>query len=141
MMVLVAVAALNFATIRALLGFHSPEGELLVLGALPMANILAAGLLIGRRYHGSRRFLLGFEAFGAIALASCAAGAILFPDKVVRSYLNLALDPYWNAFLPNLTTAIILGLYAIALVMLSLPQLAFAVLGGFLSHQFRTPER
>ncbi len=34
-----------------------------------------------------------------------------------------------------------LGLYAIAVVMLGLPQLAFALIGGFLSRKFRIPER
>ena len=43
-MIFVAIAALDFAAIRAF--FVSGDVALLVLGALPMANILAVGILI-----------------------------------------------------------------------------------------------
>ena len=68
-MVAVAIAALDFGAIRALLRFASLMGELLILGTLPMANVLAVGLLIGQRRPGSRPFRLGFEAFGVMAVA------------------------------------------------------------------------
>ena len=45
------------------------RGDSLVVGALPMANVLVAGLLIARQRPRSRPFLLGFEVFSAIALA------------------------------------------------------------------------
>ena len=86
-MVAVAIAALNLAVIRVLLG--SPVGELVVLGALPMANVLAVGLLIGLRRRGSRPFLLGFEAFGAMA-----SGFLRRLDRV--------LAPPGGDFLPRL---------------------------------------
>jgi hypothetical protein len=44
-------------------------GELLVGGALPMATLLVVVLLIGYRRRSSRLFILGFESFGALALA------------------------------------------------------------------------
>jgi hypothetical protein len=34
-----------------------------------MANVLAVGILVGQQSPRSRPFLLGFEAFGAMALA------------------------------------------------------------------------
>ena len=72
-MVAVAIAALDFGAIRALLPRHEhvlddQRGVYLSLGALPMANVLAVVFLVGRHRPGSRPFLLGFEAFGAMAL-------------------------------------------------------------------------
>ena len=58
--------------------------SLLILGALPMANVLAVGILIGQRRPGSRPFLLGFEAFGAMALALYVALASFFGDPMGR---------------------------------------------------------
>src|SRR4051794_21903333 len=91
-MVAVAIAALDFAAIRASLEFR--EAVLLVLGALPMANVLAVGILIARQRPGSRPFLLGFEAFGAMALAlfiTVAVAGLFFdntlPDMLVIYYL------------------------------------------------------
>ena len=55
-----------------------------------MANFLVVGLLVGHRYRGSRRFLLGFEVFGTTALALYIAMAILFSRREVgvKSYLE-----------------------------------------------------
>ena len=68
MMVFVAVAALDFAAIRALVSSNSLVAGLLLVGALPMANVLAVGLLVAQRWPRSRPFLLGFEVFGAMGL-------------------------------------------------------------------------
>ena len=65
----VAIAALNFGAMRALLGFNSVTARLLLVGALPMVNVLVVGILIAQRQPGSRTFLLGFVALGAMALA------------------------------------------------------------------------
>jgi hypothetical protein len=81
-MVAVAIAALDFAAIRAALTY--PEFELLLLGALPMVNILIAGGLIGQQCPGSRPFLLGFESFGAMAVAVCVAFVSVFDDVPLR---------------------------------------------------------
>ena len=82
-MVVVAIVALDLVAIRALLGFRSLMGELLILGALPMANVLAVGLLIGQRRPGNRPFLLGFVPFGAMSLALYVAMATSFPREIV----------------------------------------------------------
>lgn len=95
-MVAIAIAALDFAAIRAFL--VSGEVALLVLGALPMANILAVGILIAKQRPGSRPFLLGFEAFGAMALATFIAFVTpvsFFPDNhgLIDSYLAPVIQP------------------------------------------------
>jgi hypothetical protein len=69
LMVAVAIAGINFAAIRALLDLNGTAAQLLLVGALPMANVLIVGIMIARQRVRSRPFLLGFEVFGAIALA------------------------------------------------------------------------
>jgi hypothetical protein len=134
LMIAVAIAALNFAAIRAMFG--SQSRELLVMGGLPMASILAVGLLIGQRRPESRPFLLGFEVFGAMAVALYVAVASYFRNEVVNPYLVLFLDPI----------AIIVGqdqrvkiptLCALAVILLGWPQVVFALLGGYLSRRFK----
>src|SRR3954447_665511 len=94
-MVAVAIAALDFAAIRAFLNF--PEVGLLVLGALPMANVLAVGILVGQQRPGSRPFLLGFEAFGGMALAFFVTFALAIfcidNSALISSYLIPVVQP------------------------------------------------
>ena len=88
LMVFVAIVALNFVAIRRYVDLRIPlQRGILGLGALPMANVLAVGLLIGQRRPGTHPFLLGFEAFGAVALALYVAGACLFTEPLLISYL------------------------------------------------------
>ena len=48
-MVAVALAAVDFGVVRACLDRPgTPAGDLLILGALPMANVLIVGMLIAR---------------------------------------------------------------------------------------------
>ncbi len=78
LMAIVAIAALNFGAIRALVnlqfrahinGFPRLAQIIgaLILGALPMATVLVFGLLIGTRRRALRPLLLGFEMSGATA--------------------------------------------------------------------------
>ena len=134
-MVAVAIAALDFAAIRALPG--SPSGELVLLGALPMANVLAVGLLIGLRHRGSRPFLLGFEAFGVMALAFYIALTGFSPHPGVISYLDLLLQPTSRTIGTGRPGVLIAIICSIAVVMLGLPQFTFALIGGFLSRRFK----
>jgi hypothetical protein len=133
-MVFVALAALNFTVVRAALdGIIS---ELLAVGAMPMATVLAIGLLIGYRRPGSRPFLLGFESFGALALAFYIALASCFDDEAVNPYLGLLLDPIAKAIGTRPVVWIPIAC-SVGVVMLGLPQLAFALTGGFLSRKYR----
>src|SRR5262249_55498021 len=118
---------------------------LLSAGVLPMVNLMVVGLLVGRRYPGSHHFLLGFEAFGAVALAFFVAGVSQFGNELVP-YLNLVLVPYVNTFQPTFRLgaypmAFQLGFCTLVVAMLGLPQLAFAVLGGLLSLRFWASKR
>ena len=135
-MVAIAIAALDFTAIRMASDRIIPSGELLELGALPMANVLAVGLLIGQRRRGSRPFLLGFEAFGAMALAVYVVLAGFSPHRVI-DYLELLLDPIRRTIGLDRTVALIATIYPVGVVMLGLPQLAFALIGGFLSRRYK----
>jgi hypothetical protein len=84
---------------------------------------------------GSRPFLLGFEAFGVMALILFFGLAICFPREVVM--------PYLEPFLSRIATIIGQGRpfvlipieCFVAVVLLGWPQLAFALRRGFLSAQ------
>src|SRR5580692_11083407 len=80
LMVVVAIAALNFTVLRAVLATQTEVGELLAAGAMPMASVLAVSLLVGYRRPDSHPSLPGFTLFGAIALGLYVFLAIRFPD-------------------------------------------------------------
>ena len=137
-MVFVALAALEFGTIRAVTDYRGATRDSLVVGALPMANFSVVGLLIGHRRRGSRRFLLGFVLFGATALTLYIAMAILFTDELGQSYLELAIKPLRETIgRTGWTTPRLLIAYFILSLWACLPQLAFALIGGLLSRNFR----
>jgi hypothetical protein len=132
-MVFVAVAALNFAVFRAAGDSNSITAVLLALGAMPMATVLAIGLIIGHRRHESRPFLLGFESFGAMALALFAVLSACFAEKMLDSYIRIFIDPLSRIIGPDRHLIHI----PVAYVALGLPQAAFALIGGLLSGRFR----
>jgi hypothetical protein len=147
----VAIAALNFGVIRVLSDFKTANNndkhimliiDALGTGAIPMANILAVGLIILRR-RGSRPFLSGFEAFGAAALALYVVGAIFFTEELVMPYVNLALKPLAKTIGigPLMSTRDILVLVSVTGVMLVLPQVALALIGGFIFRKFKIVAR
>jgi hypothetical protein len=76
LMVAVAIAALDFGAIRAL--DYPQGGRVLMLGALPMAYVLVASLLVGYIGSEDRAFYMGFAFFGTIALSSF-IGLVKFP--------------------------------------------------------------
>ncbi len=109
----------------------------MLLGALPMANVLAVGMLIGRRRPASRPFLLGFEAFGAMALALFIALAICFPREVVLPYLTPVLVLIERTIGNDRPFVMIPIVCFVAVALLGWPQVAFALTGGFLSRKFK----
>ena len=143
LMAVVVVAAVNFAVIWA--GFRHGNGSmeaslrvgLLILGVLPMINILGLGLWIGRRSPRSRRFLLGFESFAAVETALFLAGALLIDanslhfciDPPLRSLQQIVFGRT-NMFTRSQLTVLLLIVSAIFVV----PQVALASIGGLLSH-------
>jgi hypothetical protein len=143
-MVAVAIAALDFWAIRAMFG--SMTGEWLMLGALPMANVLAFGVLVSQRRPGSRPFLLGFEAFGAMALALYVAWTIYFIEHagpnnsyliLLYSYLAPLVEPIENNIGRGRPFVFYPILCSVLVAMLGWPQVAFALIGGFLSRRFK----
>jgi len=132
-MVAVAIAALDFGAIRAMSVFDNQQkSDLSVGGALPMANVLAVGLLIGRRRPGNRPFLLGFEAFGVMALAVYVA-LVSFSPQTMHPYLDPVFEPIKTTIGYDRIDVLAVTLCSVGAVMLGLPQLALALVGGFLS--------
>jgi hypothetical protein len=149
-MALIAAIALEFVAIRALSAMQlraNIEGShrlslmvgALALGAIPMANVLAVGLLIGLWRRGSRPFLRGFETFGAMALALYIAVVTLLTEELVKPLFDLMVKhlfttlwygPYRNNF------GHLIG-FSVTIAILAIPQVAFALIGGFLFRYFR----
>jgi hypothetical protein len=120
--------------------FFGPNGmewlALLSSGAVPMASILAVGLVVlTRRPTGpisQRRFLAGFEAFGTAALSFYIACALLFPEAIHRKLVDLLMQYIWTGR----------PLFSWSLMALCLlPQLLVALLGGWLSSRYRIVRR
>jgi hypothetical protein len=122
--------ALNMLIVRPL--FRVSLSELILLGALPMANILAIGLLrlwADRNGRGrTRPLLVGFEVCGWVTLLVFVTCAVLATESFhdgVGSILRYCLKPENPTFL--------IGAVAILLI----PQLALASIGGWLIRSYR----
>ena len=138
LMVAVAIAALDFAAIGAILGSGTGDfGIFLLLGALPMANVLAVGMLIGLQSSESSPFLLGFEAFGAMALALYVALLSWRPRGLVIS-LPFVINPVLEQTVGRDRPFVFIPILCFgSVVMLGWSQVALALIGGFLCRRFR----
>jgi hypothetical protein len=134
-MVLVAIVGLNCWAIRTIVVSHNWTAVQVGVGNLPMANILIMVPLVSYPYREGRQFLWGFEVFGAAAVALKVALTILdgpWPPFWI-SYLRLVTDPLTSAWgVPQNWTGSkwLIGCPIVSL-WLTLPQLAFALIGGF----------
>lgn len=137
MMVFVGIAALDFAAIRALLEFDSRTSIALLAGMLPMANVLAGGILIGRQHPGYRPFLRGFVPFGAMALTLCVVLIFLHDAAALDDYRGLLSESrdMIVRYAPSFDTDLPRAFVIVAWV--GWPQLLFALIGGFLSRRFK----
>jgi hypothetical protein len=145
-MVLVAVVGFNSWAIRMIIrDYGGPIADRLGIGALPMANILIVVPLVSCPYRGSRRFLWGFEVFGTTAVILYGALTILFPAGIpfLEPYRRLAVDPLigtweapWSLRPPWIKPRKLIG-YLLVSLWLCLPQLALALIGGFLTRHLR----
>jgi hypothetical protein len=133
-MAVVAVTAVDFGMLVVFLNDAMSEDRsrsdpawLLMLGALPMANILAVALLIAYRRHASGPFLLRIVGFGGIALTGYSATAKRCPD-ILNLYIWFFLQylPYPHAHPPWSFGLVLLA----SVVVLVLPQLIFSLLCG-----------
>src|SRR3954452_9137245 len=103
-MAVVAIAALDCGIVQGLFnianrsdnGMFCPSVWPLILGALPMANILTVAIILGYRRRVSQPFLLGFVAFGLIALVAFTYSAIHI-NELVKLYLYACLGPLMTA--------------------------------------------
>jgi hypothetical protein len=134
-MVFIALAALDFGAIRAVFDHKSRTSYLLGIGAMPMANVLAVGLLIGHRRRRSREFLSGFVVLGAMASAVYVTVASSFAEELVIPYIALSYNPIfgYKGLLRSLQPHFVIY-YTVLAFVLCLPQLAFALVGGLLFH-------
>jgi hypothetical protein len=112
---------------------------LLFLGALPMANVLAVGMLVAHQRPRSRRFLFGFEVFGVSALAFYIA-LVRFQRQALILYISYVNGPILFArFPPDVVEFSIV--FCIAFAMLSLPQVALAAIAGLFARTLKTAVR
>jgi hypothetical protein len=144
-MVLVAIVGLNCWAFRTILVSRSWTAVQVGIGNLPMANILIIVPLVSYPYRGGRQFLWGFEGFGAAAVVLKVALTILdgpWPPFWI-SYLRLVTDPLTSAWgSPQFWTnpQWLIGCPIVSL-WVTLPQLAVALIGGFLFRMFWQPTR
>jgi hypothetical protein len=142
LMVAVAIAGLNFGLIRAMLapGIGARE-DLLVVGALPMANVLVAGLLVAHQRPRSRPFLHRFELYGTMVLALYVVLAISVPHEVIRLYICPIIDPIDRRMMNSPHLVSIPVRVSVGVVLLVLPQTALALIGGFMSWRLMSTVR
>lgn len=154
LMGLVVVAAVEFWAVRVAndwqFDYYIRGNELAsrmiglaLLGALPIANILGIGLLISLRGRGNRPFLLGFEVAGFASLLTLVAAIIFAPELLSKSLVDNFRRNVVPLFLhgPYMYPTGLAALTSIAVAVLTLPQVAFALLGGLLVRKFRKPDR
>ena len=134
-MTLVAIVGFNCWAIRMILwDYGGPIADQVGIGALLMANVLIIVPLLSYPYRGARPFLWGFELFGVAAVALYVALTILLQARVpfLTPYIRLAEDRLIGAWRPPWTDPRLLMRYIILSLWVSLPQLAFALIGGLL---------
>ncbi len=142
-MVLVVILGLNCWAIRTINESRSWTAVQVGVGNLPMANILIIVPLVSYPYRGGRQFLWGFEVFGVAAVGL----------KVVLTSLDGPWPPFWISYLRLLTDPLTTALGVpqnwtdtqwliggpIVSLWVTLPQLAFALIGGLLFRKVSQP--
>jgi len=131
LMFLVALVAADLVLWRSfdqLRGFRSHEfAELFIAGVLPMANLLALGMMrLFRARSGedaARSFWAGFETFGGFALVLFVVCSV-FASHPLHTAIDDLVWPLRNAVKP---------IVVIIIPALLLPQLALALFGGWMA--------
>jgi hypothetical protein len=130
-MALVGLAALDCMAIRAPLSGLPIVAAMLLLGGLPMANLLAIGLLpllLGRPGgRGARPSVVGFEVVGWATLLLYASFASHRPEAL-REAVVVALGSLRTHGNAAFLTAV--------MVALLLPQISLSLLGGWLNGRY-----
>ena len=131
LMAVVVLVAVDCAAIRSPLRGQPLTSILLLLGGLPMANILALDLLPALRARSGRgrppRGLIGFELIGGAALLLYAIIALSDPDWLFEALYH-AVNLLWSVRDPS--RVVVLAVF------LLLPQLSLGLLGGWLNAKY-----
>jgi hypothetical protein len=138
MMAIVALVALDCLAIR--VSHSSLAAENAVFVVLPMQSVLAIGLLLmlrrRRRTEKPLPFLVGFEVVGWTCLLICVAVCVRAPESVDR-HLTYILTPLVDAIgFQQFSTPDLICRYSIAMTYLSAPQLAVALVAGWISQRW-----
>lgn len=144
-MAVVAIVAVVFGAMRTLFYCEEPTYVMIGIGALPMIGVLAVALVSFVRRGVSRPFLRGFVAFGTLAVAYYIQMAWLAPwtpMTIIRAPSEFVIDFIVNSFLTSSASRpdsyVLDAIHAADFgLLLGLPQLAVAVLGGLLSRKFK----
>ena len=140
MMVVVLIVAMDLSALRLLMNpfwaWQRQLIELIVVGALPMANILAAGLVYGfhqRSAHGKiPPSLVRFEVWGWAALLAWTGCFVFFTEPIHSAADRVAK----SLILPHTLLGGIVFL-AILVGLLLLPPLAVALVGSRIPARYR----
>jgi hypothetical protein len=131
-MVFVAIVGLDFWAIRTLMDDRNQIVTRAGIVGLPMTNILLFVPLVSHSFRRRRRFLWGFEVCGAVAVLLSIA-LMIYEPEFWFDYMRLITVPLtraWGTPVDWGDTRRLVGGTLISLYV-SLPQLAFALIGGF----------
>jgi hypothetical protein len=129
-MAIVAIAAFDLTMIRVYGDYRTTTGDLLLVGFMPMANVLAVGILALTRRSRSRAFLAGFEVFGLSALMIFIYLAEQLPEKILMPYAGPVVMYLYGALGRYGILVCLPAICSTAATMLTVPQIAFALVGG-----------
>jgi hypothetical protein len=136
MMTIIALVGLDCLAIR--VSHFSLAAENAVFVGLPMQGVLAIGLLLmlrrRRRAEKPLPFLVGFEVVGWICLLICLVVCIQTP-QAVDEHLAYNLTPLVTAIgFEKFSVPDLICRYSIAMAYLTAPQLALALIAGWITH-------
>jgi hypothetical protein len=141
-MAFIAMVAMELAVLRAIVRFNSLSFttawvvQIVGLACQGVLTVLAIGLLAGYHRRAVRPFLVGFGAFGIAALPLFTMGVVAYSQELII-FSQTAVRPIVELFsngplVSSVSHWLIAGIIE---VVISLPLLAFAAIGGFLTHR------
>ena len=131
----VAIIAFNSVAFRTMMRSTDPTLSVLIVGAVPMLEVLALGGVARITAHGWRRFLDGFLMTGAMALAIYVALAMLVADELILPAIQYVLEPLFPSQPggPFPSTAKVIMMCTVVSFVVVTPQIIIALIGGFLA--------
>ena len=148
LMALVVGFAFNFFLLRKVFIGDGQLGEVIV-GVQVMVNVLAFAIYCILYYDGYTRFNKGFVGFGFVAVLACLLCFSIVP-VTMDSFMNAVAKPFEAIFDKliiyyignsyrnrNLEIVFLIPFTLILSATIALPQLLFAMLGGYLARRYR----